>query len=92
MLSAELRAASGVSATFDNETRAFYDRWPQGAQEYEARWFVERLALLLQGSILLRYAPAEVSDAFIATRIGRDKGDVLGAISLGDTRALIDRI
>ena len=92
MLLVEINTAYGASAIFDTEARAFYGRWPKGAQESEARWFVERMALLLQGSILLRYAPAEVSDAFIATRIGREKGDVLGAISLGDTRALIDRI
>lgn len=92
MLLAEIDAASGVSTVFDSEIKAFYQRWPHGAQEFEARWFVERLAVLLQGSILLRFAPDSVSDAFIATRIGHEKGDVLGAIALGDTRSIIERI
>lgn len=92
MLFSEINSATGVNTIFDAEVQAFRERWPQGAQESEARWFVERLAVLLQSSILLRHAPDSISDAFIATRIGRDKGDVLGAIALADTRAIVDRI
>lgn len=35
MLFAEINAVSGTSPIFDTEVRAFYDRWPKGAQETE---------------------------------------------------------
>ena len=35
-----------------------------------ARGLVERMALALQGSLLVRHAPAEVADLFCATRLG----------------------
>jgi len=38
--------------------------------EGQARRMVERLALVLSASLLLRYAPDNVGDAFIATRLG----------------------
>jgi putative acyl-CoA dehydrogenase len=37
--------------------------------EGQARRMVERLALLLSASLLLRYAPPAIADAFIATRL-----------------------
>ena len=38
--------------------------------EGQARRMVERLALVLSGSLLLRYAPESIANAFIATRLG----------------------
>jgi putative acyl-CoA dehydrogenase len=37
--------------------------------EGQARRLTEKLALMLQGSLLLRFAPGAVADAFIATRL-----------------------
>lgn len=49
------------------------------ADEAGARRLVERLAVALQGSLLLRYAPAEVADAFLArSRAGRFAYGTLG--------------
>ncbi|MFD3626034.1 acyl-CoA dehydrogenase family protein [Streptomyces sp. NPDC058698] len=48
--------------------------------EGRARRLVERLALVLQGSLLVRYAPAEVSDAFCAGRLGGDAGASFGTL------------
>ncbi|GAA3293966.1 hypothetical protein GCM10020295_17280 [Streptomyces cinereospinus] len=42
--------------------------------EARARRLVERLALVLQGALLVRYAPPEVADAFCAARLGGDAG------------------
>ena len=42
---------------------------PAGAQ-WSARRVVEDMALALQASLLLRHAPAELSDAFCAARLG----------------------
>ncbi|GAA3793833.1 acyl-CoA dehydrogenase family protein [Streptomyces phyllanthi] len=55
------------------------------AIEARARRVVERLALVLQGSLLVRYAPPEVSDAFCASRLGGDWGASFGTLphSLG---------
>lgn len=48
--------------------------------EGRARRLVERLALVLQGSLLVRYAPPEVADAFCAARLGGDGGAVFGTL------------
>ncbi|MEV6314360.1 acyl-CoA dehydrogenase family protein [Streptomyces sp. NPDC051776] len=45
-----------------------------------ARRLVERMALTLQGSLLVRYAPPEVADAFCASRLGGDWGGSFGTL------------
>jgi putative acyl-CoA dehydrogenase len=53
---------------------------------------VEDLALALQGSLLVRHAPAAVSDAFCAARLGAQAGRAYGTLPSGvDARAIIDR-
>jgi putative acyl-CoA dehydrogenase len=48
--------------------------------EARARRLVERLALVLQGALLVQYAPAEVADAFCASRLGGDWGTAFGTL------------
>ncbi|WP_030900301.1 acyl-CoA dehydrogenase family protein [Streptomyces sp. NRRL S-474] len=48
--------------------------------EGRARRLAERLALVLQGSLLVRFAPPEVADAFCAARLGGDGGAVFGTL------------
>ncbi|MET7358139.1 acyl-CoA dehydrogenase family protein [Streptomyces sp. NPDC005562] len=48
--------------------------------EGRARRLVERMALVLQGSLLVRYAPPEVADAFCASRLGGDWGAAFGTL------------
>ncbi len=48
--------------------------------EARARRVVERIALVLQGSLLVRWAPPEVSDAFCASRLGGDWGSAFGTL------------
>ncbi|SPE99656.1 acyl-CoA dehydrogenase family protein [Streptomyces sp. MA5143a] len=48
--------------------------------EARARRLVERLALVLQGALLVRYAPPAVADAFCATRLGGDWGAAFGTL------------
>ncbi|MFH9569182.1 acyl-CoA dehydrogenase family protein [Streptomyces sp. NPDC017230] len=50
------------------------------AAEGRARRLVERLALVLQGSLLVRFAPPEVADAFCAARLGGDGGAAFGTL------------
>ncbi|MGW0818434.1 acyl-CoA dehydrogenase family protein [Streptomyces viridiviolaceus] len=48
--------------------------------EGRARRLTERLALVLQGALLVRYAPPEVADAFCASRLGSDGGAAFGTL------------
>ncbi|MGW6782806.1 acyl-CoA dehydrogenase family protein [Streptomyces sp. NPDC054987] len=60
--------------------------------EARARRVVERMALVLQGSLLVRWAPPEVSDAFCASRLGGDRGAAFGTLPHTlDLRAVVER-
>ncbi|MFH9584780.1 acyl-CoA dehydrogenase family protein [Streptomyces luteogriseus] len=48
--------------------------------EGRARRLTERLALVLQGSLLVRFAPPQVADAFCAGRFGGDAGAAFGTL------------
>lgn len=48
--------------------------------EARARRLVERMALVLQGSLLVRWAPSAVADAFCASRLGGDWGTAFGTL------------
>ena len=60
--------------------------------EVRARRLVEQMALVLQGSLLVRFAPPEVADAFCASRLGGDWGAAFGTLPpSADTRAIVER-
>jgi len=62
------------------------------ADEVTARRLVERLALVLQGSLLVRHAPTAVSDAFCRSRLEGDWGVAFGTLPRGlELRAIVDR-
>jgi putative acyl-CoA dehydrogenase len=64
---------------------------PEGI-ETRARRLVERMALALQGSLLVRFGDPAVADAFCATRLERDWGNVFGTLPAGvGTAAIIER-
>ncbi|MFF8394058.1 acyl-CoA dehydrogenase family protein [Streptomyces sp. NPDC016172] len=48
--------------------------------EGRARRLAERIALVLQGSLLVRFAPPQVADAFCAGRLGGDAGVAFGTL------------
>jgi putative acyl-CoA dehydrogenase len=79
----------------DPRLDAALDRLPAalaGAAEEDARRVAEQMALALQGSLLARHAPPYVSDAFSASRLGRDWGSVPGTLPPGlDTAAIVER-
>jgi putative acyl-CoA dehydrogenase len=61
--------------------------------ELRARRLVERMALTLQGSLLVRHAPAAVADAFCASRLAGDWGHAFGTLPRGvDTAAVLGRV
>jgi putative acyl-CoA dehydrogenase len=92
-LSAEMEVARGADARFD----AFLSQLEVELRDPEeielrARRLVERLALGLQGSLLLQHAPAAVADAFCASRLGGDWGQTLGTLPVGlDLGAILAR-
>ncbi|MEO3753821.1 acyl-CoA dehydrogenase family protein [Streptomyces sp. B6B3] len=60
--------------------------------EGRARRLAERMALVLQGSLLVRYAPPAVADAFCASRLGGDQGGAFGTLPRSlDLAAVVDR-
>lgn len=60
--------------------------------EARARRLVERLALVLQGSLLVRFAPPQVADAFCAARLGGDGGAAFGTLPHTlDLTAVVER-
>ena len=63
-----------------------------GTLESRARSLVERMALALQGSLLVRYADEAVADAFCASRLDGEWGQAFGTLPAGtDFERIIDR-
>lgn len=57
-----------------------------------ARRLTELMAVALQGSLLVRHAPAYVADAFCASRCDGDWGHVLGTLpATVDATAIVHR-
>ncbi|MFT3716183.1 MAG: acyl-CoA dehydrogenase family protein [Gordonia sp. (in: high G+C Gram-positive bacteria)] len=64
---------------------------PDQAQA-RARRVTESMALALEASTLVRYSPTAVSEAFIAARLGDDRGAEYGTLPDGlDLTAILDR-
>jgi putative acyl-CoA dehydrogenase len=60
--------------------------------EARARSLVERMALALQGSLLVRFGDDAVSDAFVSSRLGGDWGQAFGTLPAStDFTRIIDR-
>jgi putative acyl-CoA dehydrogenase len=60
--------------------------------ELRARRLVERMALALQGSLLIRYGDEAVADAFCASRLSGDWGQTFGTLPAGTNFGrIIDR-
>ncbi len=51
--------------------------------ETRARLITERMALVLQGALMVRHAPAALADAFCASRLGGDWGRAYGTLPSG---------
>ena len=89
----EVELASGADARFDDAVAAVKKGMTSFDDiEVRARRVVERLALVLQGSLLLRHAPTAVADAFCASRLARDWGGALGTLPAGlDLEPVLER-
>ncbi len=90
---AEVELAGGADRHLDAHVAALRDEFADmDAIEVRARRVVEQMALALQGSLLVRHAPAEVADAFCASRLGGDSGLAFGTLPAGtDFGAIVAR-
>ncbi|MBN9061234.1 MAG: hypothetical protein BGP06_05535 [Rhizobiales bacterium 65-9] len=84
----ELRAARGADKRFDAFlARLESDFIDLARHEGQARRLVERLALALSASLLIRHGDAATADAFVATRLGGEWsghfGDLPPAVDAG---------
>ncbi len=88
----EIEAAQGVDASLDLAIARLKDRLVQTPDEAQARRLVEEMALLLQGSLLIRHGPPAVADAFCTSRFADHPGFAYGALSAKiDTDAILSR-
>jgi putative acyl-CoA dehydrogenase len=89
----ELGEAAGADARLDAFVASLREEFadPVGL-EVRARRIVERMALALQGALLVRHAPAVVADAFCASRLAGDAGLQYGTLPAGvDCAAIVAR-
>ena len=78
-----------AATTVERELAAVPD--PVGLQA-GARRLVERLAVLLQGALLVRHGHPAVADAFCASRVAADRGAAFGTLPPGlDQAAIVAR-
>jgi putative acyl-CoA dehydrogenase len=98
----EVDLAAGADARLDAAVRAFRrdlvsaggagDPASSDDLQYGARRLVGRLALLLQASLVVRFSPSAVADAFCAARLSGEHGGAFGTLPTGvDTAAVLAR-
>ncbi|MFF4952391.1 acyl-CoA dehydrogenase family protein [Streptomyces chattanoogensis] len=93
---AEVDAAAGADRRLDAAVAGIRGMLgglavPERAQ-LMARSLAERMALVLQGSLLVRYSHPAVADAFCASRLGGEWGNAFGTLPVGvDLGAILDR-
>jgi putative acyl-CoA dehydrogenase len=90
---AELTLARGANRHLDSAIETLTRELRDPADlEYRARELVDRLALAMQASLLVRHASGFVADAFCASRLGTIGHHQFGALPRGaDCAAIIER-
>jgi putative acyl-CoA dehydrogenase len=94
MLKATLRNAMGQGRIYDScAATVFEGLEPLAVREADARRFVERLALVLQASLLIQHVPECVSTAFCTGRLHDGHGLTFGTLPAGiDSEAILLRM
>ncbi len=90
---AELSCARGGDRRLDAQIVALEAEPLQDpGDESQARCLVERMALALQASLLVRHAPNAISETFCASRLGEHRSLVYGGLPAGaPLRAILER-
>jgi putative acyl-CoA dehydrogenase len=90
----EVGRARGADARLDaaiDSLLALLGSLSPEAMEVSARRLAGRMAAVLQGSLLVRFAPAEVADVFCASRLASGHDGTYGALAGGDLAGLVQR-
>jgi putative acyl-CoA dehydrogenase len=89
----EVGRAAGADPRLDRAITSTLETIADSAgAEVNARRLAAQMALCLQGSLLVRFAPAAVADAFCASRLGGEYAGTLGTLPPGlELRAVVDR-
>jgi putative acyl-CoA dehydrogenase len=74
------RALAEIGLAADPRVAKFAAGLAASPREEDARRFTERLAIALQASLVVRFSPAPVADAFCASRLAGDWGRVFGTL------------
>jgi len=98
---AECEAAAGADRRLDEAVTALTQTLTpavgpgaggSSVPEGQARRVVQQMALVLQGSLLVRFAPPAVADAFCASRLGGEWGQAFGTLGpAAQTAAIVER-
>ncbi|HEX3613876.1 MAG TPA: acyl-CoA dehydrogenase family protein [Sporichthyaceae bacterium] len=87
----ELTRAGGANRRLDTAVTQLRDMVAAGVDEARARELTGRMARCLQASLLVRFAPAAVADAYCAGKL-EDSGGTLGCLPAGvDVAAIVAR-
>lgn len=92
----EVELARGQSLALDRAVTALRGRFADVSDptdiQFAARQIVGDMALVLQGSLLLRFGHPAVAEAFASSRFGSLRGDVFGCLPAGlDILTILDR-
>jgi putative acyl-CoA dehydrogenase len=90
----EVGLAAGAEPRLDQAVAGVRDELTRdpASLELRARRVVERMALCLQGSLLVRHGAPAVADAFCATRLAGDGGYAFGTLpAAADVAAIVER-
>ena len=91
-LAAELAAARGAHTVYDRHAQSLPGRIEAARDEVDARRLAQDVALAVQAALLRQHAPDAVFDAFCASRLAGDWGQVFGTLPPGvDVDAIIRR-
>jgi putative acyl-CoA dehydrogenase len=91
---AEVGEGAAAEPRLQAYANALRDQLPGDVETVQtrARHLVERMALALQGSLLVRYGDEAVADAFCASRLAGDWGQAFGTLPAStDFTRIIDR-
>lgn len=89
---AEVALADGENPQFDSYLAGTRELLASGPDERGARRLTERLALLLQASLMIRWSPTLVSEAFVAARLGEQTSALYGSLPSGcDLNSILER-
>ena len=80
----EVEQARGSDPRLDRSIDQLKKELTNGAgAEAGARRLVERMAIVLEGSLLVRHGDPQVAEAFAASRLGGDWGHSFGTLPKG---------